>query len=91
VSGSIERQSGSWAQVVALLEACAQALSWARRHSPHRWLGETERELIERMQWAHDLGVTIGLFAFTPVAGAAWAERQPPPLDSYRGRRPLAG
>lgn len=79
-----EAKGGAWLQTLALLEICAQ-------HFPGRigthliaGLGETERELIERMQAMHDLGVTIGLFAFTPATGVAWAERQPPSLASYR-------
>jgi len=79
-----EAKGGSWAQVVALLEASARRFPGRIGTHLIAGLGETERDLIERMQWAHDLGVTIGLFAFTPAAGAAWAERQPPPLSSYR-------
>jgi biotin synthase len=47
-------------------------------------LGETEREMAERIQWAHDCGVTVGLFAFTPVRGTHLADRPPPPLAAYR-------
>ena len=47
-------------------------------------LGETEREMAERMQALYDLGVTIGLFAFTPVAGTRLADCPPPPLLQYR-------
>ena len=79
-----DAKGGSWAQTTALLETCAQRFPGRIGTHLIAGLGETERELVERMQWAHDLGVTIGLFAFTPVAGAAWAARQPPPLDSYR-------
>ena len=31
-----------------------------------------------------DRQVTIGLFAFTPVAGTLWENQPPPPLRSYR-------
>jgi biotin synthase len=47
-------------------------------------LGETEQEMVERIQWAHDLGVTVGLFAFTPVRGTHLADLPPPPLAVYR-------
>jgi biotin synthase-related radical SAM superfamily protein len=47
-------------------------------------LGETEREMVERIQWAHAQGVTVGLFAFTPVQGSHLADSPPPPLSSYR-------
>jgi biotin synthase len=47
-------------------------------------LGETEREMIARILWAHDLGHGVGLFAFTPVRGTPLAGRLPPPLAQYR-------
>jgi biotin synthase-related radical SAM superfamily protein len=47
-------------------------------------LGETERETVERMLWVRDLGLNIGLFAFTPVQGTALAEMPAPPLSQYR-------
>jgi biotin synthase len=47
-------------------------------------LGETEREMSTTLQQMVDLGVGIGLFSFTPVAGTAWADRLPPSLASYR-------
>jgi biotin synthase len=47
-------------------------------------LGESEREMVERIAWAHDRGLGIGLFAFTPVRGTALAERAPPSLAVYR-------
>lgn len=47
-------------------------------------LGETEEEAVRFVQRWHDRGVTVGLFAFTPVRGTALERRPPPPLDSYR-------
>jgi len=47
-------------------------------------LGETEREMVQRVQELHGMGVTVGLFAFTPVQGTLLAHRPPPPLDVYR-------
>jgi biotin synthase-related radical SAM superfamily protein len=47
-------------------------------------LGETEREMIERILWAHDLSLGIGLFAFTPVRGTQMADCRQPPLRQYR-------
>ena len=47
-------------------------------------LGETEQEMAARIQWAHDLGATVGLFAFTPVRGTHLAHLPPPPLPVYR-------
>ena len=47
-------------------------------------LGETEREMIERMLWVQDLSLGIGLFAFTPVRGTPMADGKQPPLRQYR-------
>jgi biotin synthase len=47
-------------------------------------LGETEREMAEMIQRMHDLGVVVGLFAFTPLRGTAMQHQLPPTLDTYR-------
>lgn len=47
-------------------------------------LGETERDMAEMIQRMHDWGVTVGLFAFTPVRGTIMESYPPPPLDQYR-------
>ncbi len=47
-------------------------------------LGETEEELLNTAQALLRLGLTLGLFAFTPVRGTRLAGAQPPPLESYR-------
>ncbi len=77
-------KGGSWARSLALIEAAAR--SFPGRVALHLivGLGETEREMVERVQWAHDRGVTVGLFAFTPVRGTPLADRPPPPLAVYR-------
>lgn len=47
-------------------------------------LGETEREMAEMIRRMHNLGVIVGLFAFTPVRGTAMQDQPPPPLATYR-------
>lgn len=47
-------------------------------------LGETEREATELMQRLADLGVTVGLFAFTPVRGTRLADAPTPDIGQYR-------
>ena len=47
-------------------------------------LGETEREIIETLQWCFDSGIHPGLFAFTPVLGTALENRPQPSIGSYR-------
>lgn len=47
-------------------------------------LGETEKELIQAIQWCVDSGVYPGLFAFTPIPGTAFENKLQPSLSSYR-------
>jgi biotin synthase-related radical SAM superfamily protein len=77
-------KGGNWARSLALVEQTARA--FPARAALHLIVGlsETEREMVERVQWAHDLGVTAGLFAFTPVRGTHLADLPPPSLAAYR-------
>jgi biotin synthase-related radical SAM superfamily protein len=79
-----QAKGGSWAQSLALIEGTAR--SFPGRGALHLivGLGETEREMVERVQWARDLGLEVGLFAFTPVRGTHFAGRPPPVLATYR-------
>lgn len=47
-------------------------------------LGETEKELCQKIQWCVDSGVYPGLFAFTPIPGTELEDKTPPPLNHYR-------
>jgi lipoyl synthase len=47
-------------------------------------LGEREKEIIDTIQHAHDLGITVGLFAFTPVTGTRLATLNKPLLQYFR-------
>lgn len=79
-----EVKGGAWERTLHLIEASAS------RHPGHVGthlivgLGETEREMVERIQKMVDLQVTIGLFAFTPVKGTRLADQPPPSLSHYR-------
>lgn len=77
-------KGGSWEQTLALIEAAAAR--FPARLGTHLivGLGETEREMVALMQRLHDLGVSLGLFAFTPVRGTRLAEATAPPLAQYR-------
>jgi biotin synthase-related radical SAM superfamily protein len=77
-------KGGNWARSLHLVEQAARA--FPGRVAVHLivGLGETERQMAERVQWAHDLGVTVGLFAFTPVRGTHLAYLPPPPMAVYR-------
>ena len=47
-------------------------------------LGESEEEMVERIQFLHDRDITVGLFAFTPIAGTQLSSHPRPDVTSYR-------
>ena len=47
-------------------------------------LGETDREMVETMARAYDMGAEVSLFAFTPVKGTRLENAKPPSLERYR-------
>lgn len=77
-------KGGDWSRSLDLIEQTCRAFPGRAAVHLIVGLGETERDMVERIQWAHDLGATVGLFAFTPVRGTPLAELPPPPLPAYR-------
>jgi biotin synthase len=47
-------------------------------------LGESERDMVQTIQFLHDRNITIGLFAFTPIVGTPLADKPQPDISSYR-------
>ena len=47
-------------------------------------LGETEKEMVETINWCVNLGVHPGLFAFTPESGTTLENQPQPSLSHYR-------
>jgi biotin synthase-related radical SAM superfamily protein len=47
-------------------------------------LGETEKEMIESIQWCMDNGICPALFSFTPVPGTSLEHCTSPALGHYR-------
>jgi len=77
-------KGGYWKRTMSLIEEAARR--FPGRVAVHLivGLGETEKEMVEAIQKMHDLGVTVGLFAFTPVPGTAMEKLPPPALSAYR-------
>ncbi|MFB0537172.1 MAG: radical SAM protein [Anaerolineae bacterium] len=77
-------KGGDWECSIKLIEEAARR--FPGRVAVHLivGLGETEREMTEMIQQMHNLGVVVGLFAFTPVRGTPMQDQPPPPLDTYR-------
>lgn len=86
----VAAKDGTWRERWDLLATCAA--QYPGRLSTHLivGLGETEEEMVHTMAACVARGITVGLFAFTPVRGTAWERREPPPLASYR-RLQIAG
>jgi lipoyl synthase len=79
-----EVKGGNWARHLSLIENTARIFPGRAAVHLIVGLGETEQEMVERIQWAHNLGAAVGLFAFTPVRGTHMAGLPPPPLAAYR-------
>lgn len=47
-------------------------------------LGETEEEMARTIQQLHDMEITVGLFAFTPIQGTPLSGLSPPVVSTYR-------
>lgn len=73
-----------WDHMIHVVEATAERFPGIASIHLIVGLGESEREMVERMMWVRDLGLGIGLFAFTPVSGTPLDDRPQPPLSQYR-------
>jgi biotin synthase len=77
-------KGGSWGRSLGLVEETARTFPGRAALHLIVGLGETEREMVERIQWARDRGVTVGLFAFTPLRGTHLSDLPPPTMGRYR-------
>ena len=77
-------KGGSWTRSLAMIADTARTFPGRAALHLIVGLGESEREMVERVQWAHEQGVTVGLFAFTPVPGTRLERQSPPSLARYR-------
>jgi biotin synthase-related radical SAM superfamily protein len=89
--GVFDRVKGAGARTPYTWRGCIRGLDEAStilgdRVSTHLivGLGEREEEMVQAIQFLHDKGVTIGLFAFTPISGTPLAGLSQPDLESYR-------
>jgi biotin synthase-related radical SAM superfamily protein len=79
-----EAKGGNWEQRWSLLIECAAALPDKITTHLIVGLGETEEEMVNRIAECLKRGIDVGLFAFTPISGTAWAHRMPPSIGHYR-------
>jgi biotin synthase len=84
-SGSYsEIKKGTLSSQIQLIEQAAA--EYPQRISTHIMvgLGESEKEVVTLINRMHQLDVTTGLFAFTPIKGTALEGRSRPDPASYR-------
>jgi biotin synthase-related radical SAM superfamily protein len=77
-------KGGSWTRSLSLIEETARRFPGHGAVHLIVGLGESEQEMAEMIQRMHDLGLVVGLFAFTPVRGTRMQGAPPPPLPIYR-------
>lgn len=79
-----ELKGGNWDHARGLLSGAARR--WPGRISTHliAGLGETEEEMARAMAGLLAEGITVGLFAFTPLRGTTLQDRLAPEPGSYR-------
>lgn len=79
-----ELKGGNWEHARGLLSEAARR--WPGRISTHliAGLGETEEEMARAMAGLLDEGITVGLFAFTPLKGTSLQDSPAPDPASYR-------
>ncbi|MDT8903118.1 radical SAM protein [Anaeroselena agilis] len=77
-------KEGDWDARWRLLAECAAALPGRVTTHLIVGLGETEEEMADTLAACIEKGITVGLFAFTPVKGTAWAGLAAPPVGRYR-------
>lgn len=85
VKGSFADGPYDWdAQRFALLEAVK--IFGGSHVSTHLMvgLGETEKEMVQAIQWCVDNHIYPALFAFTPIPGTALEQQSSPTLNCYR-------
>ena len=77
-------KKGDWQKKWDLLCTCAKKMPGRIATHLIVGLGESEEEMIEALAACVKKGITVGLFAFTPVKGTAWATKPAPPIGQYR-------
>jgi biotin synthase len=77
-------KGGSWEKAKDLIRRAS--VRYPGRIATHLivGLGESEQEMVQTIREMLSWGITVGLFAFTPIPGTAMEDAPPPPLDSYR-------
>lgn len=79
-----QNKDGSWAQRFTLLREAAEKFPGHMATHLIVGLGESEEEMVRCLQTMYDRGITVALFAFTPVKGTRMEGMKPPEMSHYR-------
>lgn len=79
-----QTKSGSWAQRFTLLSEAAEKFPGHMATHLIVGMGESEEEMVRCLQTLYDQGITVALFAFTPVKGTRMEGTKPPEMAHYR-------
>lgn len=79
-----QSKDGSWAERLALLSEAAEQFPGHMATHLIVGLGESEEEMITCLQNMYDRGITVALFAFTPVKGTRMEGISQPEISHYR-------
>jgi len=79
-----QSKDGSWEQRLKLLSESAE--KFPGRMTTHLivGLGENEEEMVKCLQTMADQGITVALFAFTPIKGTRMEGLKQPNMSHYR-------
>jgi len=79
-----QSKDGSWAERLELLSASAEKFPDCMTTHLIVGLGESEEEMVRCLQAMVDKGITVALFAFTPIKGTRMEGLKQPNMSHYR-------
>ncbi|HBW37429.1 radical SAM protein [Desulfosporosinus sp. BICA1-9] len=79
-----QTKDGSWVERFTLLSEAAERFPGHLATHLIVGLGENEEEMVRCLQTLYDRGITVALFAFTPVKGTRLEGIKPPEMAHYR-------
>lgn len=79
-----QTKDGSWNERFTLLLDAAEKFPGHMATHLIVGLGESEEEMVNCLQTLYDHGITVALFAFTPVKGTRMEGIKPPKMPHYR-------
>jgi biotin synthase len=79
-----QSKAGSWTERMALLRESAEKFPGHMATHLIVGLGESEEEMVRLLQALYDQGITVALFAFTPIKGTRMEGVKQPKMSYYR-------